>query len=141
MLWFSVWVLVAAEAATAAFVATDGATSESGDWFTFGGVLVRGVLNAPVDWRWRSSKISCSSFGRRGGAGPCVMNGFLEPEGEDPSSREALRGDEVEMWDFCIDTDVDIRDVERESDGDVDDVRYDEATRLCRCRLVVVRMR
>jgi hypothetical protein len=30
----------------------------------------RGVLNAPVLWRWRRSKISCSSLGRRGGAGP-----------------------------------------------------------------------
>lgn len=29
----------------------------------------RGVLNAPVDWRWRASKRSCSSLGSRGGAG------------------------------------------------------------------------
>lgn len=29
----------------------------------------RGVLNAPVLCFWRRSKISCSSFGRRGGAG------------------------------------------------------------------------
>lgn len=33
-------------------------------------VSVRGVLNAPVDWRWSFSKSSCSSFGRRGGEGP-----------------------------------------------------------------------
>ena len=31
---------------------------------------VRGVLNAPVDCFWSFSKSSCSSFGRRGGAGP-----------------------------------------------------------------------
>lgn len=30
---------------------------------------VRGVLKAPVDCSWSFSKISCSSFGRRGGAG------------------------------------------------------------------------
>lgn len=29
-----------------------------------------GVLNAPVDCCWSFSKISCSSLGRRGGAGP-----------------------------------------------------------------------
>jgi hypothetical protein len=49
---------------------------ESGDWFIRGGCLIaeagesRGVENAPVDWRWRDSKSSCSSFGRRGGEGP-----------------------------------------------------------------------
>lgn len=41
---------------------------ESGDWFTLG--VERGVEKAPVDCRWRRSKISCSSFGRRGGDGP-----------------------------------------------------------------------
>ena len=40
----------------------------SGDWFICGGE--RGVEKAPVDWRWRVSKISCSPFGRRGGEGP-----------------------------------------------------------------------
>jgi hypothetical protein len=29
-----------------------------------------GVLNAPVDERWRRSNSSCSFGGRRGGAGP-----------------------------------------------------------------------
>ena len=29
-----------------------------------------GVLNAPVLWRCRCSNMSCSSLGRRGGAGP-----------------------------------------------------------------------
>lgn len=32
-------------------------------------VLERGVLKAPVDCSWSFSKISCSSLGRRGGAG------------------------------------------------------------------------
>lgn len=31
---------------------------------------MRGVLKAPVDSFWRRSNISCSSLGRRGGAGP-----------------------------------------------------------------------
>lgn len=39
-----------------------------GDWLIFG--ADRGVLKAPVDCFWRFSKISCSSFGRRGGEGP-----------------------------------------------------------------------
>jgi hypothetical protein len=30
----------------------------------------RGVLNAPVELRWRRSNSSCSLGGRRGGAGP-----------------------------------------------------------------------
>lgn len=41
--------------------------SDWGDWLILG--VVRGVLNAPVDRRCSSSKISWSSFGRRGGAG------------------------------------------------------------------------
>ena len=35
-----------------------------------GEVLERGVLKAPVDCSWSFSKISCSSFGSRGGEGP-----------------------------------------------------------------------
>lgn len=38
-----------------------------------GDVDVRGVLKAPVDCCWRRSKISCSSFGRRGGDGEGVQ--------------------------------------------------------------------
>lgn len=56
-----------------------GAASESGDWLMRmrmsavgedAGVSVRGVLNAPVLCRCRRSNVSCSSLGRRGGAGP-----------------------------------------------------------------------
>lgn len=39
------------------------------------GSAARGVLNAPVLWRWSFSKISCSSFGRRGGEGPLPKGG------------------------------------------------------------------
>jgi len=46
----------------------EGSAAESGDWLTLG------VLKAPVDCRWSRSKISCSSLGRRGGAG-ALANG------------------------------------------------------------------
>lgn len=43
--------------------------------------LCRGVENAPVDWRWRASYISCSSLGRRCGDGPEAKCG-KEEEGK-----------------------------------------------------------
>ena len=33
-----------------------------------------------MDWRWRVSKSSCSSLGRRGGEGPVWENGLLGVE-------------------------------------------------------------
>lgn len=58
------------------FASTFGA-SVCGDWFicarTFGvsvGFSGIGVLKAPVLAFWSFSNSSCSSFGRRGGAGP-----------------------------------------------------------------------
>lgn len=44
-----------------------------------------------MDLRWRSSKISCSSLGRRGGAGPRgnVKGALLSPS---PSSEEGFEG-------------------------------------------------
>lgn len=42
------------------------------------GAEVCGVEKAPVLWRWSCSKISCSSFGRRGGAGDCDHELFLD---------------------------------------------------------------
>lgn len=37
-----------------------------------------GVLNAPVDARWRRSNSSCSLGGSRGGAGPVAKAGLME---------------------------------------------------------------
>lgn len=75
-------------AATLAFTATASISLstgfKAGDWLICGldgweeGVVivgfvvveVLGVLNAPVEDRWRRSNSSCSLGGRRGGAGP-----------------------------------------------------------------------
>jgi len=46
-------------------------------------LLFRGVLKAPVLCRWSFSNISCSAFGRRGGAGP-------EPKGDCKARGEVL---------------------------------------------------
>lgn len=53
----------------------------------------RGVLNAPVLWRCRRSKSSCSSLGRRGGAGP-FLKGDWEAWGREVvrERRESGRG-------------------------------------------------
>lgn len=49
---------------------------------------VRGVENAPVDERCRASKISCSSLGNLGGAGPPpkLLNGDGGADLEDEES-------------------------------------------------------
>lgn len=62
---------------------------ELGDWLIWGGS--RGVENAPVDWRRRLSKRSCSAFGRRGGEGP-VRKGRVE------SVLGSLGEEEEEDW-------------------------------------------
>lgn len=59
---------------------------ELGDWLILGDA--RGVEKAPVDWRWRVSKRSCSSFGRRGGEGPVWKGG----------SGDWVGGDERKWW-------------------------------------------
>lgn len=64
---------------------------ESGDWLIAGGVL--GVENAPVDALCNDSKISCSSFGSRGGAGPPKLKGLDEGDFSSLlSATEVLRG-------------------------------------------------
>lgn len=59
----------------------DGDEVESGLWFIRirtsdgdGVGVSRGVLNAPVLCFWSFSKSSCSSRGRRGGAGPVLKD-------------------------------------------------------------------
>lgn len=48
-----------------------------------------------MDERWRDSKISCSSFGRRGGAGPPkLLNGLDEEDEDDDDDSEG--GDDLE---------------------------------------------
>lgn len=64
--------------------------SEAGDWLTCG------VLNAPVDFRWSSSKISCSSLGSLGGAGPLLNGVSAERTGEVDSGRVRKDRDEME---------------------------------------------
>jgi len=52
----------------------------------------RGVLNAPVELRWRRSNSSCSLGGRRGGAGP-VANAVRVLEVEKRWREERSRRD------------------------------------------------
>lgn len=49
------------------------------------------MLNAPVERRWSSSKMSCSSLGRRGGDGPCEKGlGLPSDAKEDVVERERI---------------------------------------------------
>ena len=82
------WAIVSTRAAIVPWASLTSAADECGDWFIRGGDErlrsdvsicwgLRGVEKAPVDCRCRASKMSCSSFGRRGGAGP-VLNSEAE---------------------------------------------------------------
>ena len=51
--------------------------------------VVLGVLKAPVEERWSFSKSSCSSFGRRGGAGPEEKGGAVRRQELDERKRRA----------------------------------------------------
>ena len=61
-----------------------------------------GVLNAPVEERWSCSYRSCSSLGRRGGAGPVANGGAARRRGPDEKRRRVSWDRKVSERADCI---------------------------------------
>jgi hypothetical protein len=62
----------------------------------------RGVLNAPVEACCSFSNISCSSFGRRGGAGPGVQDERVVAEDVKARVERVRRMARRDWMVFCI---------------------------------------